>query len=130
MVLKVVNEKTDEVVVTEYEWQGELPRVGDVMEFHCGHEERWVVTEVDWVFAEVSESTHEEVPLHHTLIKVGPEAQSVPKSTHAAVSLTQEESKYCECGHHKDVHTPTMCRGEASTCQCRTFRPARAAAAG
>lgn len=121
MILKVVNSRTGEELLIEHDWADPCPGVGDVMELHCGETERWVVQEVDWVFEHVDPSVHEEVPLKCAMIMVVPERATREGAPDAFHDPADSRDPVCVCGHRQSVHTPTMCRGDASTCTCRGF---------
>ncbi|GEM_PF-2441372 len=124
MILRIKPDGGGEDLVVEHHWEGELPRAGDVMELHCGETKRFVVKEVDWVFEDVPSTVHEEVPLRHAVVVVVPESEAARNGAAVVQMRPSLSDPLCECGHRQSVHTPTMCRGDASTCTCRSFRSA------
>jgi hypothetical protein len=112
MVLVVVNKANGDELLRETGWQGEIPRVGDVMELHCGHTERWRVDEVDWVFEEAPEGKHDDVPLRNLVVKATPWDAATGK----------EADPICQCGHRESLHSPNGCTGRSHTCECSGFK--------
>ena len=108
-----VDAKTLEPVLKESTWELPPPREGDVVELHCGDSQRWVVSEVDWVFQDVPPEQHEEVPVRVLRVVVRPEGEAELK----------DMDPTCVCGHPKSIHAPGRCLGSASTCLCRGFEP-------
>jgi len=113
MDVRFVEKATSREVMHEHGWSDELPRKGDVIQLAPG--EKWVVAEVDWLFAE-DDGTHEDVPLRQAVVLLEPyHAGSAGPSTTGKV--------LCECGHAEDMHTPIRCAGKGNTCECTGFRP-------
>lgn len=110
MILVVVNGSTGEELLNETLWEGEIPRVGDVMELHCGTESKWKVIEVDWVFADSPANKHEDVPLKSLCVKVS-----------SLGSAPLEADPFCTCGHRESLHSPNGCTGRSHTCDCPRF---------
>lgn len=113
MLVNVLHHKTGENLLKETAWQGETPRVGDVLELHCGHKQRWKVEEVDWVFEDVAESKHDDVPLRSLNVRVMPFDDATGK----------EFDPVCVCGHAESIHSPNGCTGRSHTCECQKFTP-------
>jgi hypothetical protein len=107
-----VDQRTMEPILSESAWEMTPPREGDVLELHCGEEQRWIVSEVDWVFEEVPREQHDEVPMRIMKIIVRPEVEG---------DRLGEGDPLCVCGHKRSVHAPERCLGSASTCLCRHF---------
>jgi hypothetical protein len=125
MIVQVVDRETGRTLLTESEWNQELPRIGDVLEIHCGPAERYVVEEVDWVFEHVPAERREEVPLHFLRVLVSPEEKAKTRPAFAtAVVTTAEGDPFCQCGHRKSWHTPMRCIGDAGRCTCSGFTAA------
>lgn len=113
--LKIVFVDTDsgKIILTENNWQGEHPVVGEVIELHSGPTSKWTILEVDWVFEEAQPDT-EDVPMKllKVLVKDYDRARSMGNKPHDPI---------CTCGHKRSMHAPGRCLGDASTCACRGF---------
>lgn len=122
MIVQIVDRETGRTLLTESQWNQELPRIGDVLELHCGQPERYVVEEVDWIFEHVPPERREEVPLHVLRILVSPEEKATAHHTFATAAVSaQEGDPLCQCGHKKSWHTPMRCIGDAGRCTCPGF---------
>lgn len=119
MTVTFVNVRNGETVLTEPRWDLAPPREGDVMELHSGRMERWVVEEVDWVFEDVPEGTHHDVPVKGLKVMVIREEEV----THGEHGEVLHHDPICVCGHAKSMHAPSRCLGNGSTCQCHGFTP-------
>ncbi|MBA3725695.1 MAG: hypothetical protein H0W86_04385 [Armatimonadetes bacterium] len=112
MIVIVVNRATGEELLRERGWEGEFPRVGDIMELHCGETRRWRVDEVDWVFADAPAESHDDVPLKCLTVKASP----------FDVATGRSADPICECGHRESIHSPNGCTGRSHTCECSSFK--------
>ncbi len=119
MVVIFVDSRSGDTIMREYDWDLPVPREGDVLELHMGSEKRWVVEEVDWVFADVPEDQTDDVPMKTLKVMVCHEEQYVHRDEEGAHRVTDP---VCECGHAKSMHAPSRCLGSASTCQCTGFK--------
>ncbi|MBL1149200.1 MAG: hypothetical protein D8M53_03210 [Armatimonadetes bacterium] len=127
MRLRFMSKETGEELLHESRWEGELPRVGDVVELHDGATHRWVVEEVDWVFEDAPPDQKDDIPLRCAVILVGPEAAH-EKATEAHEVAADphhdwrgRSNRRCVCGHPEDLHTPIRCTGKAGFCDCTGF---------
>jgi hypothetical protein len=112
MILIVINRETGDEVLRETDWNGEIPRVRDIMELHSGATMRWQVHEVDWVFEEAPAGSHDDVPLKCLMVKVEPFDQETGRAA----------DPFCECGHRQSLHSPNGCTGRSHTCECGGFK--------
>lgn len=108
-----VDSSTGQTVLTETKWEGEHPVAGEVIELHCGETTKYMIQEVDWVFADSSSS--EDVPMK--LLKVLVLPYDLARATG-----NKPYDPVCTCGHKRSMHAPGRCLGDASTCQCGGFK--------
>ncbi|MBI5707254.1 MAG: hypothetical protein HZC36_09735 [Armatimonadetes bacterium] len=118
MILTFVDSHSGEAILREYEWELPVPREGDVLELHSGSETRYVVQEVDWVFADAPAGEKTDVPMKELKIMVVSAAEFVHRGEDGGHRMVDP---LCKCGHAKSVHTSMRCNGAAGTCQCHGF---------
>lgn len=114
MIVIVVHKDSGTELLKETVWKEEPPRMGDVIELHCGETSRWKVEEVDWVFEDSAKEAHDDVPLKHMRVVVMPYDSATGK----------ELDTMCFCGHKQSLHSPNGCTGRSHTCDCSRFTPA------
>lgn len=119
MVIAFVDSRTGDPILREYDWNHPIPRTGDVLELHIGPEKKWVVEEVNWVFADAAAGTKEDVKVKSLNVMV---CQAEEYVSHGEGERHMSDP-ICVCGHAKSVHAPSRCLGSASTCQCHGFTP-------
>ncbi|MCH8274051.1 MAG: hypothetical protein IH851_04610 [Armatimonadetes bacterium] len=123
MNLLIVDSGTGQELLTESEWKEEPPRVGDIIELHCGETERYVVEEVDWVFEKTSAAKRDDVSLRTLKVLVRPAVEGEGAPVRAVVGVPGEQKDpECECGHRESRHAPMRCTGDAGRCQCTGFK--------
>lgn len=111
-----VDSRDGNIVLSESAWEGEHPLKGEVIELHSGHEEKWMVQEVDWVFEDAPEGAHDDVKMRLLRVLV------LPYELARSLGDKMEYDPMCVCGHKKSMHAPSRCLGMASTCPCEGFR--------
>lgn len=123
MVLVVVHRATGNELLVEHNWIGEVPREGDHVELHSGPETRWVVDEVDWVFADAPADAHDDVPLKRLRVMVVDE-EEYERKVHKIGATAEIRDAICSgCGHPKSLHAEAHCTGRSGTCECGGFKP-------
>lgn len=110
-----VDSRDGHVVLDESTWEGEHPLKGEVIELHSGQTTKWMVQEVDWVFADAPDGANTDVPMKLMRVLV------IPYELARALGDKMDYDPMCTCGHKKSMHAPTRCLGEASTCPCHGF---------
>lgn len=119
MVIIFVDSRTGDSILREYDWKLPIPGEGDVLELHSGHEKKWVVEEIDWVFADAAEDAKDDIAVKSLKVMVCQAEEYI----HRGEGDHRMSDPICECGHTKSVHAPSRCLGSASTCQCTGFVP-------
>jgi hypothetical protein len=115
MRIAFVDSRDGSIVLNETNWTGEHPQKGEVIELHSGHETRWMIQEVDWVFEDAPEGSHDDIAMR--LLKV----LVLPYELARALGDKMEYDPMCTCGHKKSMHAAARCLGMASTCPCAGF---------
>jgi hypothetical protein len=117
--IEFVDVRSGETILSESSWEFPPPNSGDVLELHTGQTERWVVEDLEWVFADAPSGTKNDVPVRVLRVIVIREGEVV-RDEHGDV---KHHDPVCICGHTKGMHAPSRCLGDASTCQCTGFVP-------
>lgn len=110
-----IDSRDGHLVLSESLWEGEHPQKGEVIELHSGHEEKWMVQEVDWVFVDAAEGATDDVPMKHLKVLV------LPYELARQLGDKMDYDPMCTCGHKRSMHAPSRCLGDASTCKCPGF---------
>jgi hypothetical protein len=120
MKLIIKSTTSGEEILVESNWNGHLPRAGDVLELHPGNTLRFKVDEVDWIFDECPPDQKKEVPLQCAVVMVTEENEAEAKTDHG--DWRGRSDRICECGHPEDLHSAIRCTGMAGNCPCQGFK--------